>query len=433
MVDAMIVVGAPNSSNSQRLVEVAERAGCPRAVLVQRADRHRLDACSVRSRSARHHRRRLGAGGAGRGGDRRLRRALRGERGDRVRGRGRRVLPAAARAAGEAEAGGVTLAWPSTPMSRPRTRRLSRRLRHRRAARLQGHRRGRRELEFPRPHQPRLFHPHALREAGRGRRPAVLSRPDGASAGARHHLPAAGEEPRRRGARPGRRPAGGDRHLPRRHVDPAADRRAIARRSARRWRGCISPGADFTCSARNALSVEGWRPLYETLQRARERGAARPRDNDLAAELVASRADWPRDLPQGVIHADLFPDNVFFLGNKLSGLIDFYFACNDALAYDVAICLNAWCFETDHSYNVTKGRACCRPTRRCGRCRQRERDGAAAAGARRGLRFLLTRLVDWLRRAAGRAGAAEGSARILPQAALPPGGQAACATTGSRR
>src|SRR4029078_3706408 len=62
-------------------------------------------------------------------------------------------------------------------------------------------------------------------------------------------------------------------------------------------------------------------------------------------------------LPQGVIHADLFPDNVFFLGTKLSGLIDFYFACSDTLFYDVAVCLNAWCFEVDHSYNVTKGRA----------------------------------------------------------------------------
>ncbi len=67
--------------------------------------------------------------------------------------------------------------------------------------------------------------------------------------------------------------------------------------------------------------------------------------------------EWPRGLPQGVIHADLFPDNVFFLGDRLSGLIDFYFACTDTLAYDVAICLNAWCFESDHSYNVTKGRA----------------------------------------------------------------------------
>ncbi len=77
----------------------------------------------------------------------------------------------------------------------------------------------------------------------------------------------------------------------------------------------------------------------------------------IAEELAFLDSRWPHDLPTGVIHADLFPDNVFFRGDKLSGLIDFYFACNDALAYDLAICLNAWCFEHDFSYNVTKGRA----------------------------------------------------------------------------
>ena len=77
----------------------------------------------------------------------------------------------------------------------------------------------------------------------------------------------------------------------------------------------------------------------------------------IARELDYLEARWPNDLPVGVIHADLFPDNVFFLGDKLSGLIDFYFACNDMLAYDIAICLNAWCFEIDHSFNVTKARA----------------------------------------------------------------------------
>ena len=77
----------------------------------------------------------------------------------------------------------------------------------------------------------------------------------------------------------------------------------------------------------------------------------------LAAELDHIAKLWPRGLPHGVIHADLFPDNVFFLGEELSGLIDFYFACTDAFAYDIAVCINAWCFEPDHSYNVTKGRA----------------------------------------------------------------------------
>src|SRR5664279_4349471 len=115
-------------------------------------------------------------------------------------------------------------------------------------------------------------------------------------------------------------------------------------------------GKDFPDKRANALSVESWRALYA---QAKERGdSVRPGlCAEIAKELDALDKSWPRDLPQGVIHADLFPDNVFFLGDKLSGLIDFYFACTDTLAYDVAVCLNAWCFEPDHSYNVTKGRA----------------------------------------------------------------------------
>ncbi len=115
-------------------------------------------------------------------------------------------------------------------------------------------------------------------------------------------------------------------------------------------------GADFPMTRANALSVDSWRPLFE---HAGPRGdTVRPGlCNEIVAELAVLERSWPRDLPAGVIHADLFPDNVFFLGDRLSGLIDFYFACTDTLAFDVAICLNAWCFEPDHSYNVTKGRA----------------------------------------------------------------------------
>ena len=130
-------------------------------------------------------------------------------------------------------------------------------------------------------------------------------------------------------------------------------------------------GADFAGKRRNALSVDGWRPLFEqAAERADgvQHGLAR---GHRATSLTHLEKAWPRDLPQGVIHADLFPDNVFFLGDRLSGLIDFYFACTDTLAYDVAICLNAWCFEPDHSYNVTKGRkACSTPTSRPGRSRR---------------------------------------------------------------
>src|SRR5512136_2653524 len=115
-------------------------------------------------------------------------------------------------------------------------------------------------------------------------------------------------------------------------------------------------GADFKPKRANALSIESWRPLYEHAK-ARGDSVRQGLCAEIAKELDALEKSWPRVLPQGVIHADLFPDNVFFLGDKLSGLIDFYLACTDTLAYDVAVCLNAWCFEPDHAYNVTKGRA----------------------------------------------------------------------------
>ena len=116
----------------------------------------------------------------------------------------------------------------------------------------------------------------------------------------------------------------------------------------------------------------------------------------VAAELDMLEHEWPHGLPQGVIHADLFPDNVFFLGDKLSGLIDFYFACTDTLAYDVAICLNAWCFETDHSYNVTKGRALLASYAKTRPLSPEEWEKLPLLARGAALRFLLTRLVDWL-------------------------------------
>ncbi len=154
-------------------------------------------------------------------------------------------------------------------------------------------------------------------------------------------------------------------------------------------------GADFGMRRDNALSVGGWRQLYEGC-RERAHKVDRNLETLVGAELAVLEREWPRGLPEGVIHADLFPDNVFFLGNKLSGLIDFYFACTDTLVYDVAICLNAWCFETDHSYNVTKGRALLQAysARRPLSGAERKALPLLARGA--ATRFLLTRLVDWL-------------------------------------
>ena len=159
-------------------------------------------------------------------------------------------------------------------------------------------------------------------------------------------------------------------------------------------------GASFAMTRANDLSVAGWRRLYAACaSRAGEvqDGLA----DELGVELAELEAAWPQGLPGGVIHADLFPDNVFFHDREVSGLIDFYFACTDAFAYDVAVCLNAWCFEADGSLNVTKARLLLDAYRR-----ERPLDAAELAALpllARGsaLRFLLTRLYDWLNQPQG--------------------------------
>jgi homoserine kinase type II len=153
-------------------------------------------------------------------------------------------------------------------------------------------------------------------------------------------------------------------------------------------------GLDFPQTRANALSVDGWRTLYDVCS-TRANEVQRDLQPFLAAELTQLEQIWPRHLPQGVIHADLFPDNVFFLGERLSGLIDFYFACTDALAYDVAICLNAWCFEADHSYNVTKGKSLLAAYAGVRPLAPEEREALPLLARGAALRFLLTRLVDW--------------------------------------
>jgi homoserine kinase type II len=155
-------------------------------------------------------------------------------------------------------------------------------------------------------------------------------------------------------------------------------------------------GRDFPMARANALSVSGWRPLFE--QAASRADEVQP---GLAAFIEAELDHleggiWPKNLPIGVIHADLFPDNVFFLGERLSGIIDFTFACNDMLAYDVAICLNAWCFESDCSFNVTKARAFLNAYGRERKLSEAEENALPLLARGAALRFLLTRLVDFL-------------------------------------
>lgn len=154
-------------------------------------------------------------------------------------------------------------------------------------------------------------------------------------------------------------------------------------------------GQDFPLYRPNPLSVSGWRPLFQL---------AAPRADEIqpglrafiTAELDYLEGCWPQQLPTGVIHADLFPDNVFFIDDKLSGLIDFPFSCNDLLAYDVAICLNAWCFEPDHAFNVTKARALLNGYNRARPLNEAEQEALPLLARGAALRFLLTRLVDFL-------------------------------------
>jgi len=151
----------------------------------------------------------------------------------------------------------------------------------------------------------------------------------------------------------------------------------------------------FAVVRENALSCAGWRPLFE---RSRDRADAVEKGLSafISAELDYLEGCWPDKLPSGVIHADLFPDNVFFVKDRLSGLIDFYFACNDQLAYDLAICLNAWCFEADNSFNITKARALIQAYESVRPLSQDERDALPVLARGAALRFLLTRLYDWL-------------------------------------
>lgn len=154
-------------------------------------------------------------------------------------------------------------------------------------------------------------------------------------------------------------------------------------------------GEGFEIKRPNALSVEGWKVLWEKSQgRADEVEAGLQKE--IQPELDYLSANWPIDLPAGVIHADLFQDNVFFLGDELSGLIDFYFACNDFLAYDVSICLNAWCFEKDGAYNVTKGKALLEGYQSVRPLSDEELKALPLLARGSALRFFLTRLYDWL-------------------------------------
>lgn len=154
-------------------------------------------------------------------------------------------------------------------------------------------------------------------------------------------------------------------------------------------------GRDYAPTRVNALGPAGWRPLLARCD-GRADGVAPGLHGELGRALDGVLAGWPDDLPRGHIHADLFPDNVFFLDGKLSGLIDFYFAATDLLVYDIAVCLNAWCFEPDLSFNVTRARALLRAYEQTRPLAPQERTALPVLCRGAALRFALTRLYDWV-------------------------------------
>jgi homoserine kinase type II len=159
-------------------------------------------------------------------------------------------------------------------------------------------------------------------------------------------------------------------------------------------------GADFPLVRANALGPAGWQPLFAKVGAHADEimpGLA----GLMADELAVHAHGFPPGLTQGVIHADLFPDNVFFAEGGLSGVIDFYFACNDALAYDIAICLNAWCFDADHTFSIAKGAALLDAYQQVRALTPAERGAMPMLARAASLRFLLTRTYDWLNRPPG--------------------------------
>jgi homoserine kinase type II len=144
----------------------------------------------------------------------------------------------------------------------------------------------------------------------------------------------------------------------------------------------------------NSLGHEAWAPMFAGLAGAAE--ALKPGlAATIAADLATLAVGWPEGLPQGVIHADYFPDNVFFRGAEFAGTIDFYFACTDALAYDIAIALNAWCFEPDGSFNITAARAMVAGYESLRPLSDAERAALPILAHGAAMRFFLTRLADW--------------------------------------
>ena len=146
----------------------------------------------------------------------------------------------------------------------------------------------------------------------------------------------------------------------------------------------------------NNLSFKHWSKLYKSIKNPLTSIKVNL-DKEIVNELNFLNINWPQNLPVGIIHGDLFPDNIFFNSSSLSGVIDFYFACNEFYAFDIAICINAWCFEKDNSFNITKAKHLLEGYRNYRDLSIEELKYLPILCRGSALRFLLTRIIDWQR------------------------------------
>ncbi len=162
---------------------------------------------------------------------------------------------------------------------------------------------------------------------------------------------------------------------------------------------------DFSLTRKNNLSLYGWKELFSRY-RARADEIAPGMQKEIADELDYLSEHWPADLPGGIVHADLFPDNVFFIdGNtdqpQLSGVIDFYFACHDSWIYDLLICMNAWCFDSGHTFVTARAKALMQAYQKIRPLTEAEKNAMPLLARAASMRFISTRVYDWLNRIPG--------------------------------
>ena len=148
----------------------------------------------------------------------------------------------------------------------------------------------------------------------------------------------------------------------------------------------------------NKLSIDSWRKIYNKVKKNCSK--IHPDLPDIIEKnLDIIEKKWPKNIPSGIIHADLFPDNIFFKGNNFSGIIDYYFSCNDFYAFEIAICLNALCFEGKNenlSFNVTKAKKFIDGYSSLRKLSEEEKESLKILCQGAAIRFLLTRVFDYL-------------------------------------